>query len=135
VDRDERCGDERHRAHRQRDLLLRPEQLQRLRPAVFLWLLAGFTVFFAVEQFLHWHHSHRVIVGVERQPLTYLVLIGDGLHNLLGGLAVAAAFIADVRVGIGAWLAAAAHEIPRSLATSGCGYTAGGIGSERCCTT
>jgi zinc and cadmium transporter len=86
-----------------------------LRPSVFLWMLAGFTVFFGIEQFLHWHHGHRMIVGVEPRPLTYLVLIGDGLHNLLGGLAVAAAFIADVRVGIGAWLAAAAHEIPQEL--------------------
>lgn len=126
-------------------LLLRPERLQRLllplvafavgtllggamlhmlpgaielagpRPSVFLWLLAGFVVFFALEQFLHWHHSHRAIPGLERQPLTYLVLVGDGLHNFLGGLAVAAAFIADVRLGFGAWLAAAAHEVPQEL--------------------
>ena len=130
-------------------LLLKPEQLQRLllplvafaagsllggamlhmlpgaidemglRPVVFLWVLAGFTAFFAVEQFLHWHRGHRVIVGVEPRPLTYLVLIGDGLHNFLGGLAVAAAFIVDVRVGIGAWLAAAAHEIPQELGDFG----------------
>ena len=25
---------------------------------VFLWVLAGFTTFFALEQFLHWHHWH-----------------------------------------------------------------------------
>lgn len=126
-------------------LLLRPEQLQRIllplvafaagtllggallhmlpgaieavgpRPSVFLWLLAGFTAFFALEQFLHWHHGHRVIAGAERRPLTYLVLLGDGLHNFLGGLAVAAAFIADIRLGLSAWLAAAAHEIPQEL--------------------
>ncbi len=83
-------------------------------PPVFLWLLAGFGVFFALEQFLYWHHSHHEY-GQTRRPLTYLVLLGDGLHNLLGGLAVAGAFIADVRLGIGAWLAAAAHEVPREL--------------------
>ena len=82
---------------------------------MFLWFLAGFTVFFALEQFLHWHHGHRAITGIERQPLTYLVLIGDGVHNFLGGLAVAAAFIADVRLGLTAWLAAAAHEVPQEL--------------------
>jgi zinc and cadmium transporter len=43
------------------------------------------------------------------------VLIGDGVHNFLGGLAVAGAFIADVRLGIGTWLAAAAHEVPQEL--------------------
>lgn len=83
--------------------------------SVFLAALAGFTVFFALEQFLHWHHSHRVVPGVARQPLTYLVLIGDGLHNFLGGLAVGAAFLADLRLGFGAWLAAAAHEVPQEL--------------------
>jgi zinc and cadmium transporter len=85
------------------------------RASVFVWVLAGFVVFFALEQFLHWHHSHRAIPGVRPQPLTYLVLLGDGLHNFLGGLAVAAAFIADVRLGLGAWLAAAAHEVPQEL--------------------
>jgi zinc and cadmium transporter len=83
-------------------------------PPVFLWVLAGFGVFFALEQFLHWHHSHHERTRTPR-PLTYLVLLGDGLHNLLGGLAVAGAFIADVRLGIGAWLAAAAHEVPQEL--------------------
>jgi zinc and cadmium transporter len=82
--------------------------------AVFLWVLAGFAVFFALEQFLHWHHCHHED-AVPRRPLTYLVLVGDGLHNLLGGFAVAGAFIADVRLGIGAWLAAAAHEVPQEL--------------------
>jgi zinc and cadmium transporter len=84
-------------------------------PAVFLWVSAGFAAFFALEQFLHWQHSHRGDSAQARQPLTYLILIGDGLHNLLGGLAVAGAFIADVRLGIGAWLAAAAHEVPQEL--------------------
>jgi zinc and cadmium transporter len=51
--------------------------------------------------------------------LTYLILIGDGLHNFIGGLAIAGTFIADIRLGIMAWLAAAAHEIPQELADFG----------------
>lgn len=85
------------------------------RVSVFVWLLAGFTTFFALEQFLHWRHDHKVVGRVERRPLSYLILLGDGLHNFLGGLSVAAAFIADVRLGIGAWIAAAAHEVPQEL--------------------
>ncbi len=82
--------------------------------AVFLWTLAGFTVFFALEQFLHWHHCHRASTDC-KEPLTYLVLLGDGLHNFLGGLGVAGVFLIDVRLGVAAWLAAAAHEIPQEL--------------------
>lgn len=86
--------------------------------SVLAWTLIGFTVFFALEQFLHWHHCHRAVADC-KQPLTYLVLIGDGLHNLLGGLGVGAVFLTDVRLGLAAWLAAAAHEVPQELGDFG----------------
>lgn len=86
--------------------------------AVYLWILAGFTLFFALEQFLHWHHCHRAAATC-KEPLTYLILIGDGLHNFLGGLAVAGVFLIDIRLGITTWLAAAAHEVPQELGDFG----------------
>jgi zinc and cadmium transporter len=82
------------------------------------WVVLGFLAFFALEQFLHYHHCHRATADC-RQPLSYLVLIGDGLHNLLGGMAVAGTFLIDVRLGITTWLAAAAHEIPQELGDFG----------------
>lgn len=82
------------------------------------WLLAGFSCFLVLEQFLHWHHCHRSSAGC-RRPLTYLILIGDGLHNLLGGLAVGAAFVVDHALGLSTWLAAAAHEVPQELGDFG----------------
>lgn len=85
---------------------------------LFAWLLAGFTLFFVLEQFLHWHHCHRAQASC-KQPLTYLILIGDGLHNFIGGLAIAGTFMVDIRLGIMAWLAAAAHEIPQELGDFG----------------
>jgi zinc and cadmium transporter len=81
-------------------------------------LLSGFSVFFALEQFLHWHHCHRATASCKK-PLTYLILIGDGLHNFIGGLAIAGTFLVDIRLGIMAWLAAAAHEIPQELGDFG----------------
>lgn len=80
----------------------------------YLWILSGFLTFFALEQLLHWHHCHRAATSC-RQPLTYLILIGDALHNFIGGLAIAGTFLIDIRLGIMAWLAAAAHEIPQEL--------------------
>jgi zinc and cadmium transporter len=85
---------------------------------VFLWTLAGFVLFFALEQLLHLHHGHRA-ARASRRPLGYLVLLADGLHNFLGGLGVASVFLLDVRLGIAAWLAAAAHEIPQELGDFG----------------
>jgi zinc and cadmium transporter len=86
--------------------------------AVYGLVLAGFAVFFGLEQFLHWHHCHRADASCKK-PLTYLILIGDGLHNFLGGLAVAGTFLIDIRLGIITWLAAAAHEVPQELGDFG----------------
>jgi zinc and cadmium transporter len=84
----------------------------------FVWIIAGFTTFFALEQLLHWHHCHRASTSCKK-PLTYLILIGDGLHNFIGGLAIAGTFVVDIRLGIMAWLAAAAHEVPQELGDFG----------------
>lgn len=78
------------------------------------WIAIGFLTFLALEQFLHWHHCHRAFATCKK-PLMYLILIGDGLHNFLGGLAVAGVFLLDARAGMAAWLAAAAHEVPQEL--------------------
>ncbi|MCB1024444.1 MAG: ZIP family metal transporter [Acidobacteria bacterium] len=84
----------------------------------FVWVIAGFTLFFALEQFLHWHHFGKAKADCKK-PLTYLILIGDGLHDFIGGLAIAGTFLIDVRLGITAWLAAAAHELPQELGDMG----------------
>lgn len=84
----------------------------------FRWVALGFLIFFALEQFLHWHHCHRAFADCKK-PLTYLILIGDGLHNFLGGLSIAGVFLVDIRLGIAAWLAAAAHEVPQELGDFG----------------
>ena len=81
-------------------------------------VVTGFTVFFMLEQVLHWHHCHRAQTDC-KQPLTYLILIGDGLHNFIGGMAIAGTFLIDIRLGITSWLAAAAHEVPQELGDFG----------------
>lgn len=82
------------------------------------WVAVGFTLFLGLEQFLHWHHCHRAYADC-RKPQTYLILIGDGLHNFLGGVSIAGVFLVDVRLGVAAWVAAAAHEIPQELGDFG----------------
>jgi zinc and cadmium transporter len=103
-----------------------PEGMAALDPLeAALWITVGFASFLALEQFLHWHHSHEALdqSGDEghgtRAPMTYLILIGDGVHNFLGGLGIASAFLIDPRTGIIAWFAAIAHEIPQELGDFG----------------
>ena len=86
--------------------------------SVYLWVLFGFTAFLAFEQFLHWHHWHSDAPEV-KSPLSYMMVLGDSVHNFLGGVAVAAALIVDIRLGVTTWLVAAAHEIPQELGKYG----------------
>jgi len=80
---------------------------------LFVWLVGGFVMFFLLEQFLHWRHEHAV--QPRARPVTYLILMADGLHNFLGGMAIAGSFLVSPQVGIVTWIAAAAHEIPTEL--------------------
>ena len=44
-----------------------------------------------------------------------LILIGDGFHNVLDGVLIAAAFMTDVHLGVVTALAVFAHEIPQEI--------------------
>lgn len=83
-----------------------------------VWVVAGFSTFLALEQFLQWHQTHRT-PGDAGQPVTYLILTGDAIHNFVGGLSVASTFLINPSAGIVAWIAAAAHEVPQELGDFG----------------
>ena len=54
--------------------------------SLWAWVAGGLFTFFLLEQFLHWHHCHRPVSA--HRPIGTLILVADGLHNLIGGLAV-----------------------------------------------
>jgi zinc and cadmium transporter len=86
-----------------------------------LYVAWGFSFFLALELFLQWHHSHRShSLGRQgphpaRQPLALLILLGDALHNFIGGLGIASTFVMNPAAGVAAWIAALAHELPQEL--------------------
>lgn len=84
--------------------------------SVFAAVLVGFVIFFFAErllQILHRHHGHG------QPPTTTLVLVGDGLHNFIDGVAITASFLTSIPLGIATSLAVAAHEIPQEIADVG----------------
>jgi len=85
---------------------------------VFLYTLLGFSVFFILEQFIHWHHHHDTCCD-KVSPFSYLVLISDGVHNLIDGFIIAASFVVSVPVGIATTLAVTFHEIPQEIGDFG----------------
>jgi zinc and cadmium transporter len=96
-----------------------PESIALLgnRLSVFVAFVGGFAAFFVLEQWLQWHHCHRVTA--DHEPVGYLILVADAVHNLIGGLAVGGAFVVDIRLGVITWLVAAAHEVPQELGDFG----------------
>ncbi len=81
---------------------------------IFLYLLLGFCTFFILEEFVSWHHHHSR-EHPEILPFSYLILIGDGVHNFIDGLIIAASFMVSFPVGIVTALTVAFHEIPQEI--------------------
>jgi len=81
--------------------------------AALVYLVFGFALFFILERVLKWHHCHEGHCDVH--PFTYLIIVGDGLHNFIDGLVIAASFIVDIPFGILTTLMVISHEIPQEL--------------------
>jgi len=112
-----------------------PEALERDASVVPLWALIGVVVFYMIETFLYWyhchyghhhHHSHHHPV----KPYAWLNLIGDGVHNFVDGMIIAAAYLVNIPLGITTTVAVVLHEIPQELGDFGV-LVFGGISSSR----
>ena len=108
---------------------IKPEQFQALSGTI----LAGVLGFFVLEKLLIWRHchsgdceahgdedehdhghSHSHSHGTAKSAGA-LIILGDGIHNFVDGVLIAAAFLTDVHLGIVTSLAVAAHEIPQEV--------------------
>lgn len=84
---------------------------------VFSYLITGIVLFFLMERYFYWRHCHNGICDVH--AFTYLNIIGDGLHNFVDGMVIAASFTVSLRLGIVTTLAVIFHEIPQELGDFG----------------
>ncbi|CAN5331940.1 ZIP family metal transporter [soil metagenome] len=93
--------------------------------SLFACLLAGLLFFFLLEKaelYRHGHHhegdDHHHHHGFDRQQACrggWSVIMGDSIHNFCDGIIIAAAFLADTRLGTVTSLAIIAHEIPQEV--------------------
>lgn len=84
-----------------------------------LSILAGILAFFVMEKFLHWRHCHEVACEDHPHPFSYILLVGDVLHNFIDGLIIAASYLVSIPVGIATTLAVIFHEIPQEIGDFG----------------
>jgi zinc and cadmium transporter len=77
-------------------------------------VLAGILAFFLLEKAALWRHSHDDEHGAHRSS-GMLILAGDAFHNFVDGVLIAAAFLADFRLGLTTTLAVIMHEVPQEV--------------------
>ena len=104
---------------------------------LFAVLLMGLIFFFLLDKAELWHHGHEH--GHTHEPDvahehphhahthsdsthphhhtggSWAVLLGDSVHAFGDGILIAAAFVADTRLGVAAALAVMAHEVPHHV--------------------
>jgi len=80
-----------------------------------LSILGGILCFFILEKFIAWRHCHIPTSKTHPHPVVFMNLIGDGFHNLLDGVMVAASFMTNFSLGIATTLAVLIHEIPQEI--------------------
>jgi zinc and cadmium transporter len=111
-------------------LHLLPEALEKSRSEfVFYLLILGLVLFFLMERYFYWRHCHEGEV-CDIHAFTYLNLVGDGFHNFVDGMVIAASFIISFKLGIVTTLAIILHEIPQELGDFGV-LVYGGLSKEK----
>jgi len=92
---------------------------------LFATLLGGLLSFFLLEKFAILRHSHHYEGdghhhahghdAHEAGKSGWMIVVGDGLHNFTDGILIAAAFLANPKLGLVTGLAIIAHEIPQEI--------------------
>src|SRR5229473_1507265 len=92
--------------------------------ALFATVLAGILGFFVLEKLVLWRHCHIEDCEAhdhhaepdDRGRSGLMIIIGDGFHNFVDGILIAAAFLQSTELGVITAAAISAHEIPRETA-------------------
>lgn len=82
-------------------------------------ILAGILLFFILEKFIWWRHCHSGVCDTHDKPVVVLNLLGDGVHNFIDGIIIAASYSVSIPIGITTSLAVILHEIPQEIGDFG----------------
>jgi len=96
--------------------LAAPSETLLLDENIFVAVITGIMFFFLLEKSL-WRHCHERECPVH--PFAYLNLVGDGIHNFIDGITIAASFLTSQSLGIVTTVAVIMHEIPQELGDFG----------------
>ena len=78
-------------------------------------ILSGILVFFLIEKIIRWRHCHEEPCEQHPHPFSYVILVGDSIHNFIDGMIIATSFLVSVPLGIATTTAVVFHEIPQEI--------------------
>ena len=84
-----------------------------------IYIMFGIGLSFIIEKFIHWRHCHIPHSKEHIHPFAMMNLFGDGVHNFIDGMIIAASYLVSVPVGIATTLAVILHEIPTEIGDFG----------------
>ncbi len=106
-----------------------PESLKVICDEVYFGLavLGGISLFFILEKVLRWHHAHHAVeeeheghevyeADASHTHLAPMVLVADGIHNMVDGAVIAASYLVSPALGFATTIAVFLHEIPQEVA-------------------
>lgn len=109
------------------DLL--PEAIEKAGVEILSWTLLAIISFLFIEQFLYWYHCHGGECDTHKPkkghhhkhiaPVGVLNIFGDGVHNFIDGMIIAATYLVSIPLGITATIAVIFHEIPQEIGDFG----------------
>ncbi|MCW4002021.1 MAG: ZIP family metal transporter [Candidatus Bathyarchaeota archaeon] len=108
-----------------------PEAIELVEESVvFGYITLGFIIFFFLERFIYWYHGHpheadisaKIADQASTKGFAYLNLVGDGIHNFIDGMVIAASFLIPEHgfsVGLATTVAVIFHELPQEMGDYG----------------
>ena len=80
-----------------------------------IYILLGILLFFILEKTIHWRHCHEEPCETHPHPFSYIILVGDTVHNFIDGLIIGASYLVSIQIGIATTIAVVFHEIPQEI--------------------
>ena len=82
-----------------------------------LLVMLGIGLSLVLERTVHWHCHNQE--NHNEEPFSYVLLAGDGVHNILDGILITTSFLAATSAGIASTVAVAAHKVPKEVGDFG----------------